>query len=133
MGARRRATALAVLCLCALTAGLDMTITNVALPFIARDLDAPTNELQWTVDAYNIVLAGALVLGGALADRYGRRRVFLLSYVLFALASVAACTPPPSAPGPSARSWCSAPRASPSARSSAASCSTTSRGGPCSS
>ena len=61
LGARRRATALAVLCLCALTAGLDMTITNVALPFIARDLDAPTNELQWTVDAYNIVLAGTLV------------------------------------------------------------------------
>jgi EmrB/QacA subfamily drug resistance transporter len=97
MGARRRATALAVLCLCALTAGLDMTITNVALPFIARDLDAPTNELQWTVDAYNIVLAGTLVLGGALADRYGRRRVFLVSYVLFALASVAAALSPDTA------------------------------------
>jgi EmrB/QacA subfamily drug resistance transporter len=97
MGARRRATALAVLCLCALTAGLDMTITNVALPFIARDLDAPTNELQWTVDAYNIVLAGMLVLGGALADRYGRRRVFLLSYVLFALASLAAALSPDTA------------------------------------
>ncbi|MGE0027745.1 MAG: MFS transporter [Thermoleophilia bacterium] len=97
IGARRRATALAVLCLCALTAGLDMTITNVALPFIARDLDAPTNELQWTVDAYNIVLAGTLVLGGALADRYGRRRVFLLSYVLFALASVAAALSPDTA------------------------------------
>ncbi len=94
LGARRRATALAVLCLCALTAGLDMTITNVALPFIARDLDAPTNELQWTVNAYNIVLASMLVLGGALADRYGRRRVFLLSYVLFALASVAAAFSP---------------------------------------
>jgi EmrB/QacA subfamily drug resistance transporter len=91
---RRRATALAVLCLCALTAGLDMTITNVALPFIARDLDAPTNELQWTVDAYNIVLAGTLVLGGALADRFGRRRVFLLSYTLFALASLAAAFSP---------------------------------------
>jgi EmrB/QacA subfamily drug resistance transporter len=88
--AGRRATALAILCLCALTAGVDMTITNVALPSIARDLDAPTNELQWIVDAYNIVLAGTLVLGGALADRYGRRRVFLLSYTLFALASVAA-------------------------------------------
>ncbi len=97
IGARRRATALAVLCLCALTAGLDMTITNVALPFIARDLDAPTNELQWTVDAYNIVLAGTLVLGGALADRYGRRKVFLLSYVLFALASVTAAFSPDTA------------------------------------
>ena len=71
-----------------------MTITNVALPFIARDLNAPTNELQWTVYAYNIVLAGVLVLGGALADRYGRRRVFLLGYILFALASVAAAFSP---------------------------------------
>jgi DHA2 family multidrug resistance protein-like MFS transporter len=90
----RRTVALAVLCLCALTAGVDMTITNVALPFIGRSLDAPTNELQWTVDAYNIVLAGLLVLGGALADRYGRRRVFLLSYALFALASLAAALSP---------------------------------------
>lgn len=97
MSPARRATALAILCLCALTAGLDMTITNVALPFIARDLDAPTNELQWTVDAYNIVLAGVLVLGGALADRYGRRRVFLLGYILFALASVAAAFSPAAA------------------------------------
>ncbi len=97
MSPARRATALAILCLCALTAGLDMTITNVALPFIARDLDAPTNELQWTVNAYNIVLAGVLVLGGALADRYGRRRVFLLGYILFALASVAAAFSPDAA------------------------------------
>jgi MFS family permease len=79
-----RSLALSVLCLCALTAGIDLTITNVALPAIGRALDARTNELQWTVDAYNIVLAGMLVLGGAVADRYGRRRVFLASYALFA-------------------------------------------------
>ncbi len=90
----RRRIALAVLCLCALTAGVDLTITNVALPFIGRALDAPINELQWAVDAYNIVLAGLLVLGGALADRYGRRRIFLLSYALFALASLAAAFSP---------------------------------------
>ena len=87
---RRRSIALGILCLCALTAGLDMTIVNVALPSIGRALDAPVNELQWTVDSYNIVLAGMLVLGGALADRYGRRRVFLASYTLFAIASFAA-------------------------------------------
>jgi DHA2 family multidrug resistance protein-like MFS transporter len=87
---RTRAIALAVLCLCALTAGVDMTITNVALPFIGRALHTRTNELQWVIDAYNIVIAGLLVFGGALADRYGRRRVFLAGYALFAAASVCA-------------------------------------------
>ncbi len=67
-----------------------MTITNVALPFIGHALEAPTDELQWTVDAYNIVLAGLLVLGGGLADRYGRRRIFLASFTLFAVACAAA-------------------------------------------
>jgi MFS transporter, DHA2 family, multidrug resistance protein len=91
---RRRSLALGILCLCALTAGLDMTIANVALPSIGRALDAQTNELQWTIDAYNIVLAGMLVLGGALADRYGRRLVFLGSFTLFAIASLAAAFSP---------------------------------------
>jgi len=86
--------ALGILCLCSLTAGVDLTITNVALPAIGKALDAGTNELQWTIDAYNIVLAGMLVLGGAVADRYGRRRVFLSSYALFALGSLAAAFSP---------------------------------------
>ena len=87
---RRRTVALSILCFCAFTTGIDLTITNIALPFIGRALDAPTNELQWTVDAYNIVLAGLLVLGGAVADRYGRRLVFLSSYLLFAAACACA-------------------------------------------
>jgi DHA2 family multidrug resistance protein-like MFS transporter len=91
---RRRSVALGTLCLCALTAGLDITIVNVALPSIGRALDAPTNELQWTIDAYNIVLTGMLVLGGALADRLGRRRVFLASFTLFAVASLVAAFSP---------------------------------------
>jgi EmrB/QacA subfamily drug resistance transporter len=66
----------------------------VALPSIGRALDAPTNELQWTIDAYNIVLAGLLVLGGGLADRLGRRKVFLASYLLFAIASLGATFSP---------------------------------------
>jgi MFS transporter, DHA2 family, multidrug resistance protein len=90
VSARGRSVALGVLCLCSLTAGVDLTITNVALPAIGKAFDAGTNELQWTIDAYNIVLAGMLVLGGAVADRYGRRRVFLVSYALFALGSLAA-------------------------------------------
>ncbi|MGY1619628.1 MFS transporter [Geodermatophilus sp. SYSU D00691] len=93
----RRSVALGILCLCALTAGVDLTITNVALPAIGRALDAGTDELQWTVDAYNIVLAGMLVLGGAVADRHGRRRVFLASYTLFAVASLAAAVSPSTA------------------------------------
>ena len=90
----RRSVALGVLCLCALTAGIDLTIVNVALPAIGRALDARTNELQWIIDAYTIVLAGMLVLGGAVADRAGRRRVFLASYALFALASLLAAYSP---------------------------------------
>ncbi len=89
-----RSVALAILCLCALVAGIDMTITNVTLPFIGRAFDAPISELQWTVDSYNIVIAGFLVLGGALADRHGRKRVFLGSFVIFGLASAAAAFSP---------------------------------------
>lgn len=87
---RTRTIALMVLCLCALTIGIDMTITNVALPAIGHQLDAPTHELQWVVDGYNIMIAGLLVLGGGLADRYGRRRVFIMGYTLFGLASLTA-------------------------------------------
>ncbi|MEZ5237791.1 MAG: MFS transporter [Microthrixaceae bacterium] len=93
-GGRRRRLALAVLCLCALVAGIDMTVTNVALPFIGRDFDAPVSELQWTVDSYNIVLAGFLVLGGALADRHGRKFVFLSSFLVFAAGSALAAFSP---------------------------------------
>src|SRR5881227_1726255 len=83
---RSRQLALAVVCLCIFTITVDITITNVALPFIAKDLKANTTSLQWVVDAYNIVLAGLLLLGGGLADRFGRKLVFLAGYALFGLA-----------------------------------------------
>lgn len=83
-----------VLCLCALTTAVDITITNVALPFIGRDLDASLSGLQLVIDAYNIVLAGLLVLGGGLADRIGRRRVFLGGYALFGVSCLLAAFSP---------------------------------------
>jgi MFS family permease len=85
---RRRTIALAVLCLCAFTTAIDITITNVALPFIGNELDASTSQRQWVIDAYTIALAGLLVLGGGMADRLGRRKVFLSGYSIFGLACV---------------------------------------------
>ncbi|MGW7369026.1 MFS transporter [Streptomyces sp. NPDC054841] len=68
---------------------LDSTVVNVALPHIGDDLDADLAQLQWTVNAYTLTLAGLILLGGALGDRYGRRRVFVIGVVWFALASLA--------------------------------------------
>lgn len=67
---------------------MDMTIVNVALPDISNDLDAGIGELQWVLDAFLVSLAGLLLVGGGLADRFGRRRVFLSGFVGFAAASV---------------------------------------------
>jgi EmrB/QacA subfamily drug resistance transporter len=66
---------------------LDATVVNVALPSIAGDLDASMAGLQWTVNAYTLTLAGFILLGGSLGDRFGRRRVFVIGVVWFALAS----------------------------------------------
>jgi len=66
---------------------LDSTIVNVALPAIGRDLDADMADLQWTINAYTLTLAGLILLGGSLGDRYGRRRIFLIGTVWFAVAS----------------------------------------------
>lgn len=66
---------------------LDGTIVNIALPRIGEDLDAPLSALQWTVNGYMLTLAGLILLGGGLGDRYGRRRVFVIGVVWFALAS----------------------------------------------
>ncbi|MEU3609432.1 MFS transporter [Streptomyces sp. NPDC035033] len=67
---------------------LDSTVVNVALPHIGEDLGADLAVLQWTVNAYMLTLAGLILLGGSLGDRYGRRRVFVLGVVWFALASL---------------------------------------------
>ncbi|WP_427921627.1 MFS transporter [Streptomyces sp. cg40] len=67
---------------------VDSTVVNVALPRIGRDLNADLAALQWTVNAYMLTLAGLILLGGSLGDRYGRRRIFVLGVVWFAAASL---------------------------------------------
>ncbi|WAX78947.1 MFS transporter [Streptomyces sp. KMM 9044] len=67
---------------------LDSTVVNVALPRIGRDLDADLAVLQWTVSAYMVTLAGLILLGGALGDRFGRRKVFVVGVLWFAAASL---------------------------------------------
>lgn len=69
---------------------LDATVVNVALPHIGADLDAGVADLQWIVDGYLLMLAAFLLLGGALGDRFGRRRVFLLGVSWFTVASLLA-------------------------------------------
>src|SRR4051794_19069805 len=67
---------------------LDITVVNVALPNIQRDLDADFSHLQWVVDAYALTLAALLLTAGSLADRYGRRLIFAGGLVMFVAASL---------------------------------------------
>lgn len=68
---------------------IDGTVVNVALPHIGADLGAGFGGLQWVVNAYTLTLASLILLGGSLGDHFGRRRVFLIGVIWFALASVA--------------------------------------------
>ena len=70
-------------------AALDATVVGIALPAIGRDFHATVTSLQWVVDGYTLPLAGLLLLGGALGDVYGRRKLFVIGTVWFALASLA--------------------------------------------
>src|ERR671924_1977852 len=85
---RRRLLVLAICCLSLLIVSLDNTVLNVALPSMQRDLHAPVSGMQWTIDAYTLVLASLLMLSGSTADRLGRRRVFQAGLVLFSLGSL---------------------------------------------
>src|SRR6195952_2132736 len=85
---RRRMLILAICCLSLLIVGMDITIVNVALPSIRTDLHASVSGLQWTVDAYTVVLASLLILSGSTADRLGRRRTFQVGLSLFTLGSL---------------------------------------------
>ncbi|GGW81055.1 MFS transporter [Streptomyces lomondensis] len=85
---RRRMLVLAICCMSLLIVSLDNTVLNVALPSMQQDLHASTSGLQWTIDAYTLVLASLLMLAGSTADRIGRKRVFMAGLVVFTLGSV---------------------------------------------
>ena len=82
--------AVVVVCVAALIINVDNTILNVALPALVRQLHATSSELQWIVDSYAMVFAGLLLVGGSLADRFGRRRLFLIGLTVFAGGSIGA-------------------------------------------
>jgi EmrB/QacA subfamily drug resistance transporter len=88
MSYRRRLLVLAICCMSLFIVGLDVTIVNVALPSIGRDLHAGVSGLQWTIDAYTLVLASLLMLSGSTADRVGRRRTFQTGLAMFTLGSL---------------------------------------------
>ncbi len=81
---------LVVVCASALIVNVDNTILNVALPTLVRKLAATSSELQWIVDSYAMVFAGLLLVGGSLADRFGRKRFFLIGLTVFAAGSIGA-------------------------------------------
>ena len=84
---RRRLLILAICCMSLLIVSLDNTALNVALPALQSDLHASTSGLQWTIDAYTLVLASLLMLAGSTADRIGRKRVFMAGLVVFTIGS----------------------------------------------
>ncbi|WP_433800830.1 MFS transporter [Actinomycetospora sp. CA-084318] len=87
-GPRHRWLVLGICCTSLLVVSMDNTIVNVALPAIRSDLAASITELQWTVDAYTLVLACFLMLAGATGDRLGRRRTFQTGLAVFGLGSL---------------------------------------------
>lgn len=90
----RRGLVLAVMCAGMFLVLLDVTIVNVALPAIAKDLHAPVAALQWVVDGYVIAIAGLLLAAGTVGDHLGHRRLALAGFALFGLASLGCALAP---------------------------------------
>jgi EmrB/QacA subfamily drug resistance transporter len=90
MAERARWWALTAVSLATLMTYLDNNVTNVALPTIERSLNLSVSGLEWIVSSYLLVLGGLLLVGGRIADVYGRRRIFLAGLVIFTLSSLAA-------------------------------------------
>jgi EmrB/QacA subfamily drug resistance transporter len=91
---RQRLLILLICSMSLLIVGLDNTIVNVALPAIHRSFHASLSGLQWTIDAYTLVLASLLMLSGSTADRIGRRRVFQVGLSLFSVGSLLCAVAP---------------------------------------
>ena len=89
-GYPRRWLAAIVMIVGALMDMIDVTIVNVALPSIRRDLNASATQLEWVVSGYMLAFAAALIIAGNLGDKFGRKRLFLSGAALFGLASLAA-------------------------------------------
>jgi EmrB/QacA subfamily drug resistance transporter len=85
---RYRLLVLAICCTSIVVVVMDISIVNVALPTMRRDLHASVSGLQWTIDAYTLVLASFLLLAGSAADRLGRRRIFQTGLAVFGLGSL---------------------------------------------
>jgi EmrB/QacA subfamily drug resistance transporter len=85
---QRRIGILLICSMSLLIVGLDVTIVNVALPSIGRSFGASVSGLQWTIDAYTLVLASLLMLSGSMADRFGRRRTFIVGLSVFSAGSL---------------------------------------------
>ncbi|MDT5094659.1 MAG: hypothetical protein QOH60_4022, partial [Mycobacterium sp.] len=88
LSARRKVIILLSCCLSLLIVSMDATIVNVAIPSIHMELHAKPSQLQWVIDIYTLVLASLLLLSGATADRFGRRRVFQIGLTIFAIGSL---------------------------------------------
>src|SRR5579859_5737957 len=86
---RSKTSILAALLLASFAINLDTTLVNVALPSLVRELHATTTQLQWVVDAYNLVFAALLLTSGSLSDRYGRKGILLAGLAVFGAASLA--------------------------------------------
>src|SRR5213594_2390598 len=87
--ASRKGLILFALCLAALIINIDVTIVNVTLPSLVRELHATTTNLQWVVDAYTLVFAALILAAGSLSDRVGRKGILLAGLGVFAAGSLA--------------------------------------------
>jgi len=85
---RSRRIILFTCCLALVLTAMDATIVNIALPAIRSDLHASVSELQWSIDAYTIIVASFLLLAGSIADRFGRRKTFQVGLLVFSIGSL---------------------------------------------
>src|SRR5262249_37367002 len=110
---RGRGLILVTLCLAALIINLDTTIVNVALPALVRQTGATTTDLQWVVDAYNLVFGALILAAGSLADRLGRKGMLLAGLAVFGASSLGGWFAPntgPRIPAPAGLGLGGAPR-----------------------